>query len=64
MDKKDIFEKAKSGVSPEEIMGMLSNSDRAAVEKLLNDKAATQKLLQSEEAKALYRALFGGDING
>ena len=64
MDKKDIFEKAKGGVSPDEIMRMLSSADRAAVEKLLNDKAATQKLLQSEEAKALYLALFGGDING
>ncbi len=64
MDKKDIINAAKSGSSADDILKKLSESDRAAVENILKDKAATERLLSSPEAKALYNALFGGNKNG
>ncbi len=64
MDKNDIIRAAKNGSSAEDILNSLSGSDRAAVQRLLNDKKATERLLSSPEAKALYNALFGGNKNG
>lgn len=64
MDKNDIIKAVKNGSSAEDILNNLSASDRAAVEKMLEDKNATERLLNSPAAKALYNALFGGDKNG
>lgn len=64
MDKNDILRAAKNGSSAEELLNSLSGTERAAVEKLLSDKNATERLLSSPEAKALYNALFGGNKNG
>ncbi len=38
----------------------LSPSQAQAVAELLNDKEKTQKLLQSDAAKALFNKFFGG----
>ena len=64
MDKNDILKAAASGKNAEEIMSGLSESDRMAVERLLSDKAATERLLNSPQAKMLYEKLFGGKNNG
>ncbi len=64
MDKNDILRAAQKGSSAEDILNSLSGSERAAVEKLLSDKKATERLLSSPEAQALYNALFGGKKNG
>ncbi len=64
MDKNEILKAVKQGKGAEDILNSLSGADRAAVEKLLADKSATERLLSSPEAKALYNALFGGNKNG
>lgn len=64
MDKNDILRAAKSGKSGDEILKGLSSSERATVERILNDKAATERLLASDEAKTLFRLLFGDNKNG
>ncbi len=64
MDKNDILRAAKSGKSAEDILKGLNDTDRAAVQRILNDRSATERLLASDEAKALFRILFGDGKNG
>ncbi len=64
MDKNEILRAAQSGKNAQDILKSLGADDRAAVEKLLSDKQATERLLSSPEAQALYKALFGGKKNG
>ncbi len=42
----------------------LSPSQAQAVSELLGDKEKTQKLLESDAAKALFNKFFGGKGNG
>lgn len=63
MDKKDIIRAIKNGSGANEILAKLNSDDRLAVEKMLNDSEATKKLLNTPEAQALYKALFGGNKN-
>lgn len=52
------FDDLKKAKSQEEIFAKLSKEDAQRVKDVLNDTAATEKLLNSPAAKALFSQLF------
>lgn len=61
MNKNEIFNAIKNGENTDAVLNKLSESERNTLNSILKDKSATEKLLNSPQARALYNALFGGN---
>lgn len=54
------FKQSLKGGDVNEILGSLAPEDANKLKNLLSDREATKALLNSPQAKALLKALFGG----
>ncbi len=59
LDPKTVQDAVTSG-SADKLMSSLSPQDAAKLKRLLSDKAATEKLMQSEQVKKLIKKLSEG----
>jgi hypothetical protein len=60
----DLIKATKNG-KPEDLFSMLSSEDAARIKNVLADKALTEKILQSEQARQLIKTFMkDGKQNG